>query len=170
MYEAEKKIQDTKVTNPILKGLIAYYKSTKVFYKGVLYEYNADYVPDRLRGKELSDPTLTAADRAEIVSYSEKAVQYLQLHKSDVDLAHSLKQATVKYDEPDIDYHGMVAYVVCKLSYCKTIRVCRCCGDYFDYASQPKTVDADTGSPKIPYKCSECQTNIYTIKEKKYYE
>jgi hypothetical protein len=159
MYEAEKKIQDTKVTNPIIKGLIAYYQSTQVLYQGVRYKYNANYVPDRLRDKEFDDPELTDDDRAEMVSYSQKAVEFLELHKDDVDLDDSLRNARTYYGDFAIGYHELITYYVYETPRAEHVRLCRCCGRPFNYEHLIKPVNLRTGLLSIPVKCEDCSNS-----------
>lgn len=119
----------------MLTELINYYQSTTILKK---------------------DGTETKLNELYGEEYSLKAVEYLQMHSDDGDLEDSLRDARIKYGEPDMGYNELISYHIYKQPKVEHTKICKRCGYYFNYESIIKPINFTTGLLSIPNKCPEC--------------
>ena len=130
-------VRASKVVNPILEELKAYYQCTHKVQGKKIVKYNKEYG----------------------IEYSQKAVEFLELHKDDMDLDDSLRDARIYYGDSAIGYHEMISYYVYEAPRAEHVRLCRCCGRAFNYEHLIKPVNLRTGLLSIPVKCPVCSNS-----------
>lgn len=136
---ARLKEQQIVVKIPTKQELLKHYQRHTTVVNGTEIHYNIDYG----------------------ITYSLKAIRYIELHEDDVAIQHTLHDRQRAYCDPDLTFHQVIAYeAVYKLP--MDTHTCQCtkCGCTFNYEDVPKRYIYDDpqhyGELAIPTICPEC--------------